>query len=166
MAYLISFSISVFSSGAHGGGGDHGNATIFTDAALRHCGANFCTNLGGNANIQRPPDSEIFTISTIYLTCIFVASIMVALFVDPLSRSTLSHREIQVVRKNRQVVTESAEQDGQCTKSCRQLPRVSVAPTREHSHTRANSLYFIRSPPQFTSQGRLYTSKLQPPLFL
>ncbi|XP_054275029.1 UNC93-like protein isoform X2 [Macrosteles quadrilineatus] len=75
----------VFSSGAHGGA-SHGNATIHTEASLRHCGANFCTNLGGNANIQRPPDSEIFTISSIYLACIFVASAMVALFVDPLSR--------------------------------------------------------------------------------
>jgi len=37
-------------------------------------------------NLERPPDSEIFEISTIYLTCIVLATIIIALFLDPLSR--------------------------------------------------------------------------------
>lgn len=80
----------VLSSGAHGGGGSHaahhGNAS---EEALRHCGANFCVvgaTSHGLENLERPPDSEIYTISGIYLLCIIVAVIMVALMVDPLSR--------------------------------------------------------------------------------
>ncbi|RZF47982.1 hypothetical protein LSTR_LSTR002048 [Laodelphax striatellus] len=78
----------VLSSGAHGGGGGgHGN-TSFNEEKLRHCGSNFCVIGGshGNDNLERPPDSEIYTISTIYLCCIVVAVAMVALFIDPLSR--------------------------------------------------------------------------------
>lgn len=53
------------------------------------CGANFCMIGGGhhdNQNLHRPPDSEIYEISAIYLACVFVAVLMVALLVDPLSR--------------------------------------------------------------------------------
>lgn len=39
-----------------------------------------------NQNLHRPPDSEIYEISAIYLACVAVAVIMVALLVDPLSR--------------------------------------------------------------------------------
>lgn len=39
-----------------------------------------------NANLERPPDSEIFEISAIYLSCIVAAVIIIALFMDPLSR--------------------------------------------------------------------------------
>nr|XP_018917377.1 PREDICTED: UNC93-like protein isoform X1 [Bemisia tabaci]XP_018917378.1 PREDICTED: UNC93-like protein isoform X1 [Bemisia tabaci]XP_018917379.1 PREDICTED: UNC93-like protein isoform X1 [Bemisia tabaci] len=75
----------VLSGGAHGGGHDH-NTTV-SEEALRSCGSNFCV-LGnkGLQNLNRPPDSEIYEISSIYLACIVLASIMVALFVDPLSR--------------------------------------------------------------------------------
>lgn len=77
----------VLSSGAHGGGHSSANASI-AEEKLRHCGSNFCVVGGshGNGNLERPPDSEIYTISTIYLCCIFVAVAMVALLIDPLSR--------------------------------------------------------------------------------
>lgn len=75
----------VLSSGAHGsGGGGHAN---YSDSALDLCGANFCVvETTDNANLERPPDSEIFEISAIYLTCIAVAVLIIALFMDPLSR--------------------------------------------------------------------------------
>lgn len=75
----------VLSSGAHGSGGGHsGN---YSDASLELCGANFCVvGTSDNANLERPPDSEIYTISAIYLTCILAAVIIIGLFMDPLSR--------------------------------------------------------------------------------
>lgn len=74
----------VLSSGAHGSGGGHSN---YSEAALDLCGANFCVvETTDNANLERPPDSEIFTISAIYLSCIVAAVIIIALFMDPLSR--------------------------------------------------------------------------------
>lgn len=39
-----------------------------------------------NQNLHRPPDNEIYEISAIYLACVVVAVLMVALLVDPLSR--------------------------------------------------------------------------------
>lgn len=75
----------VLSSGAHGGGS--GGNDSFSDAALDLCGANFCVVAGSdNENLSRPPDSEIFEISAIYLACIVAAVIIIALFLDPLSR--------------------------------------------------------------------------------
>lgn len=75
----------MLSSGGHGGGGGH--AANFSDAALDLCGANFCViQTTDNANLERPPDSEIFTISSIYLACIVAAVAIIALFMDPLSR--------------------------------------------------------------------------------
>ncbi|GLG94907.1 UNC93-like protein [Gryllus bimaculatus] len=78
----------VLSSGAHGGGGGgHANATSVSEAHLRGCGANFCMRDNhGNDNLERPPDSEIYEISGIYLCCVLIAVAMVALFVDPLKR--------------------------------------------------------------------------------
>ncbi|VVC39706.1 Ion channel regulatory protein, UNC-93,Major facilitator superfamily domain [Cinara cedri] len=76
----------VLSSGGHGGsGGD--NSTMLSEEELRLCGSNFCV-MGNHAidNLERPPDSEIFEISTIYLTCIVLATIIIAVFLDPLSR--------------------------------------------------------------------------------
>lgn len=73
----------VLSSGAHGGGSG-GNHT-YSEAALSHCGANFCS-LSENGNLNRPPDSEIFEISTIYLACILGAVLIIAFLLDPLSR--------------------------------------------------------------------------------
>jgi hypothetical protein len=75
----------VLSSGAHGSGGGH--STNFSDGALDLCGANFCVKeTTDNANLERPPDSEIYMISTIYLACIVAAVTIIALFMDPLSR--------------------------------------------------------------------------------
>lgn len=75
----------VLSSGAHGGGGG-GNGS-HSEAALSLCGANFCVLASAeNGNLERPPDAEIFEISTIYLGCIAAAVIVIALFLDPLSR--------------------------------------------------------------------------------
>lgn len=75
----------VLSSGAHGSSGGHsGN---YSDSSLDLCGANFCVvETTDNANLERPPDSEIYEISAIYLTCIVAAVIIIALFMDPLSR--------------------------------------------------------------------------------
>ena len=74
----------VLSSGAHGGSG--GNQT-FSESSLSHCGANFCVITSAeNGNLERPPDSEIFEISTIYLACIAGAVLIIAFFLDPLSR--------------------------------------------------------------------------------
>lgn len=75
----------VLSSGAHGSGGS-GNGS-FSESALSLCGANFCVLASAeNGNLERPPDAEIYEISSIYLACIFAAVIFIALFLDPLSR--------------------------------------------------------------------------------
>jgi len=76
----------VLSSGEGGGGGGHTNATQ-SEEYLETCGANFCmVSTTGNENLERPPDVEIYEISSIYLCCIIVAVGIIALFVDPLSR--------------------------------------------------------------------------------
>uniref|UniRef100_A0A182UG67 UNC93-like protein n=1 Tax=Anopheles melas TaxID=34690 RepID=A0A182UG67_9DIPT len=83
----------VLSSGAHGvapvvdelGNGTGGSH--HDDSNLESCGANFCVvETSNNANLQRPPDSEIFEISAIYLSCIVAAVVIIAVFLDPLSR--------------------------------------------------------------------------------
>ncbi|XP_063837499.1 UNC93-like protein [Ostrinia nubilalis] len=76
----------VFSSGVHSGNTTHINAS----QSFLKCGANFCM-IGGidqdkNHNLNRPPNDEIYKISAIYLACVMVAVLMVALLVDPLSR--------------------------------------------------------------------------------
>lgn len=74
----------VLSSGAHGGGSHDANST---ESKLDSCGANFCVvSTSGNANLQRPPDDEIFEITAIYLSCIIAAVIIIGVFLDPLSR--------------------------------------------------------------------------------
>jgi hypothetical protein len=75
------------SDGGHGGGGGSSNSTITSWDKIKLCGADFCVlGNGGHENLERPPESEIYEISAIYLTCVIVAVIIVALFVDPLSR--------------------------------------------------------------------------------
>lgn len=87
MELTIFFRITVLSSGAHGGGSVHSDNETLGDLALAKCGANFCVvETDDNANLQRPPDSEIFEISAIYLSCIIAAVVIIALFMDPLSR--------------------------------------------------------------------------------
>jgi hypothetical protein len=77
----------VLSSGAHGGSGGSDSHVNISETAFDSCGANFCVaESHENSNLQRPPDSEIFLISIIYLTCIGVAVTIIALFMDPLSR--------------------------------------------------------------------------------
>ncbi|XP_067012186.1 UNC93-like protein [Anabrus simplex] len=76
---------SLVLSSPHGAAQSHGNTT--STEHLKFCGANFCLSASqGNDNLERPPDSEIFEISGIYLCCVIVAVAMVAIFVDPLSR--------------------------------------------------------------------------------
>nr|KAF7435025.1 hypothetical protein H0235_003216 [Vespula pensylvanica] len=74
----------VLSEGEFGSGG--GNSTTSWNK-IKLCGAEFCVlGNGAHENLERPPESEIYEISSIYLTCVIVAVIIVALFVDPLSR--------------------------------------------------------------------------------
>ena len=74
----------VLSEGEFGSGG--GNSTTSYNK-IKLCGADFCVlGNGGHENLERPPESEIYEISAIYLTCVIIAVIIVALFVDPLSR--------------------------------------------------------------------------------
>lgn len=78
----------VLSSGAHGistgAGPDNSSATDILDK----CGAHFCLdNSGeGSGNLERPPDYEIYEISSIYLACIVAAVVVIAIFLDPLRR--------------------------------------------------------------------------------
>ncbi|XP_015174573.1 PREDICTED: UNC93-like protein [Polistes dominula] len=74
----------VLSEGEFGSSG--GNSTTSWNK-IKLCGAEFCVfGNGAHENLERPPESEIYKISSIYLTCVIVAVIIVALFVDPLSR--------------------------------------------------------------------------------
>lgn len=77
------FQIAVLSDSGHNGD----NSTINSWDKIKLCGADFCVlGNGGHENLERPPESEIYEISAIYLTCVIIAVIIVALFVDPLSR--------------------------------------------------------------------------------
>lgn len=60
-------------------------------------------NINNNGNLERPADNEIFEISTIYLGCILIAVIMIAVLVDPLSRWVFLHWIL--IKKNRLVIT-------------------------------------------------------------
>lgn len=74
----------VLSNGPHGGPGGNNS---FDETELELCGANFCViGSGSHGNLERPPDQEIFEISMIYLSCIVAAVIIIAVFLDPLSR--------------------------------------------------------------------------------
>lgn len=82
----IFFLISVLSN-PHGGGGES-TFDIAENVTYEGCGANFCTQMSGNNdNLARPDDKEIYEISAIYLACIFSAVFLIAVSVDPLSRS-------------------------------------------------------------------------------
>ncbi|KAG8236876.1 hypothetical protein J437_LFUL016432, partial [Ladona fulva] len=62
----------VLSSGGHGSADDNRNLTHILDT-LHLCGANFCvSSTQNNDNLERPPDSEIFEISSIYLSCVVI----------------------------------------------------------------------------------------------
>jgi len=76
----------VLSSGAHGaaGAGRHANNSL--EDTLGKCGAHFCVVPGDEAENSRPPDWEIYEISSIYLACILAAVVIIAVFLDPLKR--------------------------------------------------------------------------------
>lgn len=76
---------------------DAGNSTvtIWNEKKLQLCGADFCVHgNGAHETLERPPESEIYEISAIYLTCVIVAVIIVMLFVDPLSRYGEKQRKV------------------------------------------------------------------------
>ncbi|XP_034232341.1 UNC93-like protein [Thrips palmi] len=101
----------VLSSGAHGGGGGSANSSQASEARLSHCGANFCVlNTHGNDNLERPPDSEIYEISTIYLCCVFAAVAFVAFMVDPLSRYGEKQRKAEAELTGIQLLSATAYQ--------------------------------------------------------
>ncbi|CAK9799471.1 UNC93-like protein [Anthophora quadrimaculata] len=82
----------VLSGGEFGSGGEN-NTTNWNKIKL--CGADFCVlGNGGHETLERPPESEIYEISAIYLTCVIIAVIIVALFVDPLSRYGEKQRRV------------------------------------------------------------------------
>ncbi|XP_018318775.1 UNC93-like protein isoform X2 [Agrilus planipennis] len=73
---------SLVLSNPHGGGGSSSNSNVST---YELCGANFCS-ISNNQNLERPDDEEIFEISGIYIACIVCAVVIIATFVDPLTR--------------------------------------------------------------------------------
>lgn len=78
------FLFSVLSGDEFGGSN---NSVSSDNAKVKLCGADFCVHAnGGHESLDRPQDSEIYEISAIYLSCVLVAVMIVALFVDPLSR--------------------------------------------------------------------------------
>ncbi|XP_054009390.1 UNC93-like protein isoform X1 [Hylaeus anthracinus] len=66
------------------------NVTVLNSSVVAEaCGANFCGATSGGAEspaIERPPEERIHLISSIYLVCMIVASLIVAFGVDSLSR--------------------------------------------------------------------------------
>jgi hypothetical protein len=77
----------VLSSGAHGSVSGSNHSLTYSEDELDLCGAHFCVaEVHESANLQRPPDDEIFEISMIYMSCIIAAVVIIAVFMDPLSR--------------------------------------------------------------------------------
>lgn len=67
------------------------------DAALLTCGINYCPESGDgsvgegnstviNPNLKTPPMYKIYTLAGIFLATSFLSSVIIAVFVDPLSR--------------------------------------------------------------------------------
>ena len=86
-SFLLSLFFAVLSEGEHSSGSDS-NVTAVIYEKLKKCGANFCATSKNSDEhpLIRPQDSEIYEISAIYLSCVLMAVLIVALFVDPLSR--------------------------------------------------------------------------------
>lgn len=76
----------VLSSGVHGVHAGAGPENQSLEESLDKCGAHFCVVEGEGGASERPPDWEIYEISSIYLSCIVAAVIIIALFLDPLRR--------------------------------------------------------------------------------
>ena len=65
------------------------NVTLNSSIVSEVCGANFCgvtASEAVNPNLQPPPPERIHLISGIYLACMVLACLIVALGVDSLSR--------------------------------------------------------------------------------
>ncbi|XP_055586505.1 UNC93-like protein [Uranotaenia lowii] len=99
---LIS-SLVLSSRAREGGASEHSENDTIND--YDQCGANFSPVAPtDNANLARPPDSEIYIISAIYLACIVAAVVIIALFMDPLSRygekrcGSVSALEVSVIQ--------------------------------------------------------------------
>ncbi|KAK7081147.1 Ion channel regulatory protein UNC-93 [Halocaridina rubra] len=59
------------------------------ETALRFCGVNYCPHEqaeSNSTNLEPPPLSKIYTMATIYLICALLSSVIIAVFVDPLTR--------------------------------------------------------------------------------
>lgn len=74
---------------------DSVNDTEISDGVLEFCGANFCnsrnlTNITGEGDIgsgvQRPDEDKIQLLTGILLGFALLASVVMAIFVDPLSK--------------------------------------------------------------------------------
>lgn len=74
---------------------DKANETIVEDEILEFCGANFCngrnlTSITGNGSVpsplERPDEDKIQMLTGILLGFALLASLIMALLVDPLSR--------------------------------------------------------------------------------
>lgn len=65
------------------------NVTLNSSIVAETCGAKFCgatSDTSESPNLERPPEERIHLISGIYLSCMIVASLIVAFGVDSLSR--------------------------------------------------------------------------------
>ncbi|ROT61869.1 hypothetical protein C7M84_020334 [Penaeus vannamei] len=59
------------------------------EVALLSCGVNFCPHThaeNNNTNLAKPPESQIYTMASIYLACALLSSVIIAVFVDPLTK--------------------------------------------------------------------------------
>ncbi|XP_066987255.1 UNC93-like protein [Macrobrachium rosenbergii] len=66
------------------------------EEALLSCGVNYCPHkeAASNAtNLDAPPLSKIYTMATIYLICALLSSVIIAFFVDPLTKYGEDERE-------------------------------------------------------------------------
>ncbi|CAL4185761.1 unnamed protein product, partial [Meganyctiphanes norvegica] len=74
------------------------NRTEISEDALGICGANFCPSdltaaNSTNDNLNRPSDEKIYTMVTIFLISGLLAPLIIAIFVDPLSKLNKSDVE-------------------------------------------------------------------------
>ena len=67
-------------------GGSTENNTI-TEDQLQFCGANFCHEETGNATaLEKPSSEKIYMLAGIFLGFAVLASVIIAIFVDPLTQ--------------------------------------------------------------------------------
>ncbi|XP_068230620.1 UNC93-like protein [Palaemon carinicauda] len=66
------------------------------EEALLSCGVNYCPHeqaASNSTNLDAPPLSKIYTMASIYLICALLSSVIIAAFVDPLTRYGEDERE-------------------------------------------------------------------------